>query len=332
MFFAAGAQAIAGASPSAGPVSRPPASVLKVGLVLDKGGKDDKSFNSAAVKGVTEAREKLKITMKYVEATDDNSFEPMLRSFASRDFDLIIAVGVSQADAVRKVAHEFPARKFAIVDAKVTAPNVRSLVFEEQEGSYLMGVLAALTSRTGTIGFVGGMDIPLIRRFELGYKAGAKSVNPRIRVISNFVGVTGDAWNNPARAKELALSQYASGSDVIFGAAGASMNGVFDAAEESDKLAIGVDSNQDWIKPGHVLSSMLKRVDVAVYDACKDADEGKFTPGTRVYGLANHGVDYSVDQYNSKLIPASVRARLEKVRAAIIAGKIKVPDYYASHG
>lgn len=320
--------AMAGTLEGAG---RVPASGFKVGLVLDKGGKDDKSFNSAAVKGATEAMEKLKIGMKYVEATDDNSFEPMLRSFASRDYDLIVAVGVSQADAVRKVARLFPAKKFAIVDAKVDAPNVRSLVFEEHEGAYLMGALAALTSKTGTIGFVGGMDIPLIRRFELGYEAGARSVNPKIRVESNFVGVTGDAWNNPAKAKELALSQYSSGADVIFGAAGASGNGIFDAAEERNKLAIGVDSNQDWIKPGHVLSSMLKRVDVAVYDACKDAEDGKFTPGTKVFGLANHGVDYVVDQYNRGLISTSTRSRLDKIKAAIVAGRIRVPDYYVSH-
>lgn len=301
---------------------------FKVGVVLDKGGKDDKSFNAAAYRGLEKAKEELKIGTKYVEATDDNSFEPMLRSLASRDYDLIIGIGVSQQEAVKKIAAQFPQKHFAIVDAPVDAPNVRSLLFQEHEGSYLVGALAALTSKTGRLGFIGGMDIPLIRRFEMGYEAGAKAINPKVKFSSNYVGVTSDSWNNPAKAKELAISQYGAGADVIFAAAGASGSGLFDAAEEKGKFAIGVDSNQNWVKPGHVLTSMLKRVDVAVFDTIKAAKEGKFSAGTERFGLRNQGIDYAVDQYNEKLIPADVRAKVEKLKAEIIAGKINVPDYY----
>jgi basic membrane protein A and related proteins len=306
---------------------------FKIGLVLDKGGKDDKSFNSSAFRGATQAKERLKAFMKYVEATDDNAFESLLRAFAQKDFDLIIAVGIAQAEAVKKVSAQFPNKHFAIVDAEVNAPNVRSLLFEEHEGSYLVGAVAAMTSKTGKVGFIGGMDIPLIRRFEMGYAAGAKKINPKIRVVSNYVGVTSDAWNNPPKAKELALSQYQSGVDVIFAAAGASGSGLFDAAEESKKFAIGVDSNQNWIKPGHILTSMLKRVDIAVFMTCQDSIQNTFTAGIKRYGLANQGVDYAVDQYNEKLLSEVTRKKIDALKAEIIAEKIKVPDYYLSkHG
>lgn len=301
---------------------------FKVGMVLDKGGKDDKSFNNAAFRGFTQAKDDLKIGAKYVEATDDNSFEPMLRGMASKDFDLIIAIGVSQAEAVKKVAALFPDKKFLIVDGKVEAPNVRSVLFEEQEGSYLVGAIAALTSKSGKIGFIGGMDIPLIRRFQMGYEAGASQVNPKVQVISNYVGVTGDAWNNPPKAKELAVAQYGQGVDVIFQAAGASGAGLFDAAEEQKKLAIGCDSNQNWIKPGFVLTSMLKRVDTVVFDTISDTKSGHFKAGISKYGLKNHGIDYAVDQYNAQILPKWVKDRAEKIKADIIAGRIKVPDYY----
>jgi basic membrane protein A len=301
---------------------------FKVGLVLDKGGKDDKSFNASAYRGAMQAKEQLKLFVKHVEATDDNSFEPLLRSFAQKKFDLIIAVGIGQGEAVKKVAAQFPQSRFAIVDAQVDAPNVRSLLFEEHEGSFLVGAVAALMSKSGKVGFIGGMDIPLIRRFELGYQAGAKRINPKVKIAANYVGVTPDAWNNPPKAKELALSQYSGGTDVIFHAAGASGNGLFDAAEEKKKFAIGVDSNQNWIKPGYVLTSMLKRVDIAVLMTCLDAANGAFTPGVKRYGLANQGVDYSLDEHNDKVLPADVRKKVEALKAEIIAGRIQVPDYY----
>ncbi len=301
---------------------------IKVGLVLDRGGKDDKSFNASAYLGATQARDKLGVSLKYVEATDDNAFEPLLRAFAQRNYDLIIGIGFAQKEAIQKAAAQFPERHFAIVDSEVAAPNVRSLMFEEHEGAYLVGAIAAMTSKTGKIGFVGGMDIPLIRRFQMGYEAGAKRINPQMIVLANFVGVTSEAWNNPPKGKELGVTQYESGADVIFAAAGASGMGVLDAAEEKKKFAIGCDSNQDWAKPGLVLTSMLKRVDQAVYSTIEDAKAGRFSGGVKRFGLANRGIDYSVDEYNAKILTEQVRKQAEELKADIIAGKVTVPDYY----
>lgn len=304
------------------------AAPLKVALVLDKGGKDDKSFNAAAYAGATRAEKDLKIDLKYVEATDTNAVENLHRSFARKNFDLVIGIGFAQKEAVRKVAAQFPKVKFALVDGEVSAPNVRSLLFEEHEGSFLVGALAAMKSKNNAVGFVGGMDIPLIRRFAMGYAAGAKHVNPKIKVIENYVGVTGEAWNNPAKAKELALSQYSQNADVIFVAAGASGTGVFDAAEEKKIYAIGVDSNQNWIKPGVILTSMLKSVDVAVYDTIAEAQAGKFTAGISHFGLKNNGVAYTLDRHNEKLITPQMKAKVDDLKNQIISGKIIVPDYY----
>ncbi len=304
------------------------ATEFKVGLVLDRGGKDDKSFNASAYAGALLAKQKLGISLKFVEASDDNAYEGMLRAFAQRDFDLIIGIGFAQKEAIKKVAAQFPQRHFAIVDAQVDEPNVRTLLFEEHEGAYLVGAIAAMTSKTGKIGFVGGMDVPLIRRFALAYEAGAKKINPQVSVLENFVGVTSEAWNNPPRGKELAVAQYDAGADVIFAAAGASGLGVFDAAEEKQKYAIGVDSNQDWTKPGLILTSMLKRVDEAVFVTIEEAKLGKFAGGVQRFGLANKGIDYSVDQYNEKILREAVRQRADQLKADIIAGKITVPDYY----
>jgi len=301
---------------------------FRVGLVLDRGGKDDKSFNASAYEGAMEAKKKLGITLKYVEASDDNAFEPLLRAFAQKDFDLIIGIGFAQKEAIQKVAAQFPNKHFAIIDAEVNVPNIRSLLFEEHEGAYIVGAIAAMTSKTGKVGFIGGMDVPLIRRFEMGYEAGAKEINPHISVMANYVGVTSEAWNNPPKGKELAMAQYDSGADVIFAAAGASGFGAFDAAEDKKKLVIGCDSNQDWTKPGLVLTSMLKRVDLAVFSVIQDAQAGKFSGGIKRFGLADKGVDYSIDQYNEKLLPDSVRQRADALKADIIAGKIVVPDYY----
>lgn len=304
------------------------AAPIRVGLVLDKGGKDDKSFNAAAFKGAQEAQQKLGIQLKVVEATDDNAFEPMIRALAQKDYDLVISVGISQGDSLKKVAPQFPAKKFAIVDAEVNAPNVRTLLFQEHEGSFLVGAAAALASTTGKLGFIGGMEIPLIRRFEMGYAAGAKHVNPKAQVFTNYIGVTGEAWNNPPKCKELAVSQYDRGADVIFAAAGASNTGLFDAAEEKKKFAIGVDSNQNWIKPGRVLTSMLKRVDLAVYKAIEQVVGGKFEAGIIRHGLKDQGIDYAVDSSNEKVLTTEIRSKLEAIKKQIIAGKIKVPDYY----
>jgi basic membrane protein A len=309
-------------------VSTPAFAGVKVGLVLDKGGRDDKSFNASAYRGLMQAKEMLKAQVQVVEAVDDNSFESLLRAFAEKDFDLVISVGISQAEAMKKVAAQFPQKKFAIVDAEVPLPNVRSLLFQEQEGSYLVGALAALTTQSGKIGFIGGMDIPLIRRFQMGYEAGARKINPKIQIIVNYVGVTIDAWNNPAKGKELALTQYQAGADIIFSAAGASGSGLFDAAEEQKKFAIGVDSNQNWIKPGRVLTSMLKRVDVAVLMTVQDLVSGSFAGGAKRYGLENNGVDFAMDEHNQALVPAATLQKLEALKQQIIKRQIKVPDYY----
>jgi basic membrane protein A len=301
---------------------------IKVGLVLDKGGKDDKSFNSAAYAGATKAEKDLKIELKYVEATDTNAIENLHRNFARKNYDLVIGVGFAQTDAVKKVSAQFPKVKFAIVDGEITAANVRSLMFEEHEGSFLVGALAAMASKTHAVGFIGGMDIPLIRRFAMGYVAGAKYVDPKINISENYVGVTGEAWNNPAKSKELALAQYGKNIDVIFVAAGASNTGVFDAAEEKKKFAIGVDSNQNWMKPGTILTSMLKAVDVAVYETIKETQAGQFKAEVARFGLKNNGVDYTVDKYNEKLITPEMKKKVDEIKKKIIAGQIQVPDYY----
>lgn len=296
--------------------------------MLDRGGKDDKSFNASAFEGANRAKDKLGVFVKYVEAPDDNAFEPLLRAFAQRQFDLVIGIGFAQKEAVTKIAAQFPKVHFALVDAEVAAPNVRSLLFEEHEGAFLVGAIAALTSKTGKVGFVGGMDIPLIRRFELGYRAGARRGNPNVTVLANYVGITSEAWNNPPKGKELALAQYEQGADVIFAAAGASGLGVLDAAEEKRKFAIGCDSNQDWTKPGFILTSMLKRVDEAVYATIAEAKAGKFAEGIKRFGLANKGIDYSVDEHNAKILAEPVRREADRLRAEIINGKLVVPDYY----
>ncbi|MGE0614670.1 MAG: BMP family protein [Bacteriovoracia bacterium] len=306
------------------------AQAVTVGVVFDRGGKNDRSFNQSAYEGVQRAEKELGIQLKYVEATDDNAFVPMLRKFATGNYDLIVGIGVGQADAVKTVAAQFPQKHFAIVDAEVNLPNVRSLLFQEHEGSFLMGAIAALKASKsgGKVGFIGGMDIPLIRRFQMGYEHGVKAVNPKMEVLTNYVGVTSGAWNDPPRAKELARAQYKNGAAVIFSAAGASGMGLFDAAEEAKKLAIGVDSNQNYIKPGFILTSMLKRVDVAVFDACQDVKDGKFTGGIKRFGLGNSGIDMAMDQYNKSLITAEELKKLQGFRAAILSGKLQVPDYY----
>lgn len=302
-------------------------SSIQVGLVFDKGGKDDKSFNTAAFKGANQAVHDFGIQLKDVESPDDAAFEPALRTFAERGYPLVLAIGFSQIDAVKKVAAQFPKTHFAVVDGVVEGANVASLMFAEHEGSYLMGYLAGLLSKTNKVGFIGGMDIALIRRFELGYEEGVKAANPKAEVTVNYVGVNSSAWVNPSRGKELALNQYGRGVDVIFHAAGATGLGVFDAAEEKKTYAIGVDSNQNPLKPGRIASSMLKRVDTAVYNVIKEEVEGQFQAGTRYFGLKDKGIDYSVDEHNQTLI-SPYQKRLEEIREKIIKGEIKVPDFY----
>lgn len=301
---------------------------IKVGLVLERSGKDDKSFNAAAYRGIQRAEKELGVDTKTVEAPDNNAYETLQRSFAQKKYDLIVAIGFHQMDAVKKTAERFPNQKFLLVDAVVNSPNVRSVMFEEHEGSFIVGALAALNSTANTFGFIGGMDVPLIRRFQLGYEAGVKHIKPKAKVLSNYLGVTGDAWNNPPKAKEQALDQYNRGAEVIFAAAGNSGAGVFDAAESKKKLAIGVDSNQNWMKPGFVLTSMLKKVDDAVFDSIKQLKEGNYKSGEVRYGLSSGGVDFAQDENNKSLLKPEALKKIESIKKEIISGKIKVPDYY----
>src|SRR5258706_535247 len=316
---------------------------IRVGIVFDIGGKNDRSFNAAAWEGVKRAQSDLDICLYDVEPGNPTSIEPAMRAFAEKNFDLIIGVGFAQGPIMQKVATDYPNIKFAIVDGVIVDkdgkpfPNVADLVFREHEGSYLVGIIAASKSKTGTIGFLGGMDIPLIHKFETGYAEGARSINPNIKIIDNYVGVTDNAWNNPGKGKELSLSQIEKGADVIFTAAGNSGLGAFDAVEqygrndkgEANKFVIGVDSNQNGVKPGFVLTSMVKRVDNAVYDVVKEVLDGKFEGGFHAFGLDKDGVAYAMDNNNKGLIPDDVIVKTEEAKKKIVDGEIKVTDAMA---
>ncbi len=306
-------------------------STIRVGLVLSVGGLGDKSFNDSAYKGLIRAEKELKIKPIYGQPEQMAEDEKYLRQYAEQGFDLVIAVGFLMKDALERVAGEFPNSKFAIIDAVVNRPNVASLVFKEHEGSFLVGAIAGLMTETNKVGFVGGMDIPLIHKFEVGYTEGVKYVNPDAVVIVAYAGSGPEAFHDPVRGKSLALSQFDHGVDVIFQAAGSTGNGVIDAAEERGLFAIGVDANQNYMAPGHVLTSMLKRVDVAVYEIIKDVVEGRFRGGIHVYGLEVDGVGYALDEYNRDLLPNSVIERVERIKRDIVAGKIQVTDYTVTH-
>ncbi len=302
---------------------------VHVGIVFDSGGKDDRSFNAAAWRGVQQAAKDFPIVLRDAEPGDPASLEPAMRAFAERGYDLVIGIGFAQTPIVEEVAKDYPKIDFAIVDGVSPLPNVASLIFKEHEGAYLVGMIAARVSKSGILGFVGGMDIPLIHRFAVGYAEGARAIHPKIQVIDNYVGVTEAAWNNPGKGKELSLAQIGKGADVLFAAAGNSGLGVFDAAEQSGKLVIGVDSNQNWVKPGYVLTSMVKRVDNAVYQIVRDRVAGRFQGGIHVFGLENGGIGYAMDRYNEKLVPKAVIAEVEAAKRKIIRGEIKVTDAMA---
>ncbi len=302
---------------------------VHVGIVFDSGGKDDRSFNAAAWQGVKRAERELPIVLRDAEPGDPSSLEPAMRAFAERGYDLVIGIGFAQAPIVEAVARDYPKIDFAVVDGVAERPNVASLVFKEQEGAYLVGMIAAAKSKSGILGFVGGMDIPLIHRFATGFAEGARAVDPRVVVIPNYVGISESAWNDPGRGKELAAAQIGKGADVIFAAAGNSGLGVFDAAEQYGIYVIGVDSNQNWMKPGRVLTSMVKRVDNAVYQIVADRVAGRFRGGIHAYGLQNDGVGYATDAYNRGLIPPAVLARVEAAKRGIMAGTIHVTDAMA---
>ncbi len=296
-------------------------------VVFDMGGKFDKSFNEAAYNGAEKFKKDTGIAYREFEVTSVAQREQALRNMARHGANVVVAMGFAQATAVETVAKEFPDVKFTLIDMVVDLPNVQSVIFKEHEGSFLVGMIAAMASKTAKVGFVGGMDIPLIRKFALGYVEGAKYVNSDIKVYQNMTGTTPAAWNDPTKGGELARSQFDRGADVVYAAAGGTGVGVYQAAKDSGKFAIGVDSNQNYIHPGTMLTSMIKRVDVAVYDAFTTARDGTWKGGIKVLGLAEDGVGYAIDQHNRALISAEVEKRVEMARSDIIAGTLKVTDY-----
>jgi basic membrane protein A len=304
---------------------------LKVGLVFDVGGRGDKSFNDSAHRGLERAKEELGIYYEYIEPGDGSDRESGLRMLASQGFDLVFGIGFMFSDDITHIAEEFPEKKFACVDytaqpGRELPPNLVALKFREEEGSYLVGALAGLLTKTNKVGFVGGMDIPLIHKFETGYKAGVRKVNSKSTVLVNYAGVTAEAFKNPARGKEIALAQYGDDADIIYHASGSTGLGVFEAAREKKALAIGVDSDQYYEAPGYILTSMIKRVDNSVYNTIKDTINGQFQGGVHILGLAEDGVGYVYDENNKDLISAEVIAQVEELKAKIIAQEIEIAE------
>ena len=304
---------------------------LNPAVVFDMGGKFDKSFNQSVYNGMERFKEESGVNYREFEVTNASQREQAIRRFAQRGANPIISVGFAQAAAVDKVAGEFPDARITLIDMVVDKPNVQSVVFNEHEGSFLVGMLAAMKSETGTVSFVGGMDIPLIHKFECGYAQGAQYVNKDINVIRNMTGSTPSAWNDPAKGAELAVSQFDRGSDVVYAAAGGTGVGVYQAAADSGKYAIGVDSNQNYLQPGTMLTSMVKRVDVAAYNSLKAMQDGTWQAGFQALGLAQGGVDWALDEHNEALITAEMKSAVEAAKKAIIAGEIKVHDYMSDN-
>ncbi len=305
----------------------PAAGGFSPAIVYDFGGKFDRSFNQSASEGAERFKKETGIVFREFEITNAAQREQIMTQLARRGATIIVAVGFTQASAVEDVARRFPQVKFTIIDGTVDLPNVQSVNFREQESSFLCGMLAALASKTGKIGFVGGMDIPLIRKFALGYRAGARYVNPQIEIFENMTGTTPAAWGDPTRGAELARSQFGRGADVVFHAAGATGIGVMQAAADEGKLSIGCDSNQDYLHPGSVLTSAVKRVDTAVFRAFMDAKNGTWQAGHLSLGLAENGVDWSLDEHNRRLITPAMEQRVNQARADIISGRLAVPEY-----
>jgi basic membrane protein A len=312
MITAAGVQAQEAANPA---------------VIFDLGGKFDRSFNQASYEGAERFTKETGIPYEGFELQNDAQREQALRRFAERGHNPVITNGFSYGSAMETVAPEFPDTDFVVIDTVVDLPNVRSVVFNEHEGSYLVGVLAAMASKTGKVGFVGGMDIPLIQKFACGYVQGVKATNPDIEVFQAMTGTTGAAWNDPVRGGELAKSQIDRGADVVYHAAGGTGIGVLQAAADAGVLGIGVDSNQNYLHPGQVLTSMTKRVDIATYNAMMDVHNGTFTPGVNVMGLAEDGVGWALDENNEKLITPEMKAAVDAAQAKIVSGEIKVHDY-----
>jgi basic membrane protein A and related proteins len=298
------------------------AALAQPAIIFELGGKNDKSFGQAAWEGAE--RWKKDTGRPYLEFEIQNAAqrEQAARRFAQRGADPIVGVGFPQASSIEAVARDFPNRRFAIVDMVVALPNVQSFVFREHEGAFLAGVLAALASQTGTLGFVGGQDIPLVRKVLCGYEQGALYANPKVKVLSAMTGTTNAAWTDPVRGAELTRAQAARGADVIFAAAGTTGLGVLQTAKDLDLLGIGVDSNQNGLHPGHILTSMLKRTDVAVYQAFQGVQ-----PGITALGLKEGALDLAFDEHNAKLVTSAMRQQVAAAKAGIVDGRIRVIDY-----
>ena len=305
---------------------------VKPAVIYDLGGKFDKSFNEGVFNGATKFKKETGVDFRDLEIQNEAQREQVLRKFAKDGFSPIIMPGFAWATALGKVADEFPNTKFAIIDAFVDKPNVQSMNFRADEGSFLVGVIASETSKTGKVGFVGGMDIPLISAFECGYAQGVKYASGgKGEVIANMTGTTPAAWNDPVKGGELAKSQIDRGADIVYAAAGATGQGVLKAAADAGKFGIGVDSNQNGLFPGKVLTSMLKRVDVATYDSFMAAKNGTWKAGNTLFGLKNDGVGYAVDDNNKAILSAAAKAKAEAAKADIVSGKIQVHDYMSDN-
>ena len=298
-------------------------------IIYDLGGKFDKSFNEAAYNGAERWKAESGSNYREIELSSEAQREQALRRFAENGNNPIVMAGFAFASALETVAKDFPDTKFVIIDMVVDQPNVRSVVFNEHEGSYLVGVAAAKASKSGTVGFIGGMDIPLIRKFACGYVQGVKAANPDATVIQNMTGTTPAAWNDPVKGSELTKAQIAQGADVVYAAAGSTGLGVLQTAADEGIYSIGVDANQNYLHPGSVLTSMMKRVDVAVYKAFMDGPD--METGFQVLGLANGGIDYALDENNAEIFTDDIKAAVEAAKAGIIDGSIEVHDYMSDN-
>lgn len=305
------------------------AAAAEPALIFDLGGKFDKSFNEAAFAGAKRWADETGETFREIELQSEAQREQALRRFAENGNNPIVMTGFAFGNVLGEVAPDYPDTKFAIIDMVVDAPNVRSVVFNEHEGSYLVGMMAAMASESGTVGFIGGMDIPLIRKFACGYVQGVKAVNPDATVIQNMTGTTPAAWNDPVKGSELTKSQISQGADVVYAAAGGTGVGVLQTAADEGILSVGVDSNQNYLHPGKVLTSMLKRVDNAVYDAMTAGTD--LETGINVMGVANGGIGYAMDDYNAELISEEMKAAADEAAAKISSGELTVHDYMSDN-
>ena len=301
---------------------------FKPAVIYDMGGKFDKSFNEGVYNGIQKFSDETGVKVMEFEVTNEAQRQQAMEKMVQRGATVVLGVGFAQADAISTVAAANPDVKFSIIDVSwLDHPNLRQYAFKEQEGSYLVGMAAAMASKTGKVGFVGGMDIPLIRAFGCGYEQGVKAVNANAEVLQNMTGTTPAAWNDPTKGAELTQAQIDRGADVIYQAAGGTGVGVLQAAADAGKLSIGVDSNQNYIHPGSVLTSMLKRVDVAAYEKMKEAMSGNFDTGVRILGVKEGGVGWALDEHNAGLITDEMKAAIDAASDKISSGEIMVHDF-----